>query len=350
MEVYVQKQITIKGSLVAEFKGENGPQSPAGLYMTDTHDPLALGQFERIAGAPPSYNNWCDVDRLLQTMTHIRAQLSGLDYSTEYRHVALAAKHGNCCGACASEASASAITGMVTGDTRAIFGGVVMLNSPVDENDAMLLLHHESPHRRRLLSLVAAPSFYADAFHVFEDRSPKTILLKNETLKHITKESLETFPRVRHVRGGYLVQPNYTYVPDLSRIDRASSQIISPQEWTDLKIAWAIGATSNSNTITLVKMGQLIGNAIGQQDRIGAAELALKRATDAGHDPRGAVAYSDSFFAFSDAPLALIKKGVRVILATSGSVKDAEVRQECSDAGGVLVTLPDTEARGFFGH
>jgi len=44
----------------------------------------------------------------------------------------------------------------------------------------------------------------------------------------------------------------------------------------------------------------LIGNGTGQQDRVGAAELAVKRAIDAGHKEMlsGAAAYSDSFFHF----------------------------------------------------
>ena len=74
-------------------------------------------------------------------------------------------------------------------------------------------------------------------------------------------------------------------------------------------LAWGVGCTSNSNTITIVKGGMLVGNGVGQQDRVGAAELAVKRAIDAGHraaNCRSAVAYSDSFFPFSDGVEALI--------------------------------------------
>jgi AICAR transformylase/IMP cyclohydrolase PurH len=54
---------------------------------------------------------------------------------------------------------------------------------------------------------------------------------------------------------------------------------ISDQEKQDAILAWAIGSTSNSNTITLVKNGKLIGNGVGQQDRVGAGQLALSRTT-----------------------------------------------------------------------
>ncbi len=53
--------------------GENAWQQPAGLFKNRSVDELALNDFQVAVGAAPSYNNWCDVDRLLQTITHIAA-------------------------------------------------------------------------------------------------------------------------------------------------------------------------------------------------------------------------------------------------------------------------------------
>jgi len=99
-----------------------------------------------------------------------------------------------------------------------------------------------------------------------------------------------------------------------------------------------------------VKDGMLIGNGVGQQDRVGCCELALKRARDAGHDPKGAVAYSDSFFPFEDGPQVLADAGIRAIFATSGSMRDGVVKLALDKAGVRFYALPDAEARGFFGH
>src|SRR5205085_1200654 len=63
----------ITGNQILEAKyGENGWQTPAGLYSS-SGDNLSLSQFKLVAGTAPSYNNLADVDRLLQTMTHIAA-------------------------------------------------------------------------------------------------------------------------------------------------------------------------------------------------------------------------------------------------------------------------------------
>jgi phosphoribosylaminoimidazolecarboxamide formyltransferase / IMP cyclohydrolase len=177
----------------------------------------------------------------------------------------------------------------------------------------------------------------------------KCCLMQNAALGSIDATSLDTATRFRYVRGGFLEQPNYTFVPELSTAVQAGPDVTA-NSVANLAFAWAIGSTSNSNTITLVRNGMLIGNGVGQQDRVGAAELAIKRARDAGHDTADAVAYSDSFFPFPDGPERLMDSGVRVIFATSGSVRDSEVRAACAARGATLLMLPDSEARGFFAH
>ena len=115
-------------------------------------------------------------------------------------------------------------------------------------------------------------------------------------------------------------------------------------------LAWAVGSTSNSNTITIVKDCQLLGNGVGQQDRVGAAKLAVSRATSRDHDVQGAAAYSDSFFPFPDGPLVLADAGITAILTSSGSVKDPEVVEVLTDKNVSVAMLPDKLGRGFFGH
>jgi AICAR transformylase/IMP cyclohydrolase PurH len=46
----------------------------------------------------------------------------------------------------------------------------------------------------------------------------------------------------------------------------------------------------------------------------------------------------------------LADAGVVAIIATRGSVRDKDVADELASAGVSLCTLPDSLARGFFGH
>ncbi|MEK7170688.1 MAG: hypothetical protein AAB774_00060 [Patescibacteria group bacterium] len=297
--------------------GENAWQTPAGLFSTGTNDPLALDKFELVAGTAPSYNNFCDIDRLLQTMTHVAA---GFDVNTSLvPQIALGAKHGNCCGAAVDDRAHLVATGhMLKGNQRAIFGGLVMLNFTVDANVAEHLLHFGmDDDRPRLLDGIIAPEFDPVAIETLKRKGGKCRLLANPALKSLRESSLDQTARFRNVRGGFLVQPNYTFVFDIDDPDLSLSRELTTPQHIDVLLAWAVGSTSNSNTITLVKDGMLIGNGTGQQDRVGCCELAVKRARDAGHDPCNAVAYSDSFFPFTDAVGVLAQEGISVILTSS---------------------------------
>ena len=326
--------------------GENGYQKPAVLYSTDSGDPLAVDNFELIAGAAPSYNNLCDVDRLLQTATHAAAGFRTNRGSVP--RLAIAVKHGNPCGAGFGDDAIDVLRKTIKGDTRAIFGGLVMTNFRVGEAEAEELLSHLMPEgQRRLLDGVIAPSFDEAAVSMLGRKGDKCRFLANPALEDLW---LDTSERVRYVRGGYLKQPNYTFVVDFASAEMVKSGQVTPEAEDDMILAWAVGSTSNSNTVTLVREGMLLGNGVGQQDRVGGCWLAVNRARMAGSETTGAVAYSDSFFPFVDGPETLAEAGIRAILATSGSVRDADVKAFCASKGIGLYLVPDSIGRGFFGH
>ena len=358
---------SIFGKKVTECAyGENAYQKPAGLYenlnKNKDEDKLIIPNWQLVAGSPLSYNNICDLDRMMQTMTHIGAGFeknfppkADQPLAGNIPFVAIGAKHGNACGVGVAEVGLpqneiEAIDKMLQGDLRAIFGGSVMLNFNVNEKIAEELIHKYAGEGRRLLDIVAAPSFSPEAIEILSRKKGKCRLLANPEIFKAGLASLDTAKRFRYVRGGFMEQPNYTFVPDLSRtaLDKDMSRAV-----LDIVLAWAIGCTSNSNTITLVKDGRLVGNGVGQQDRVGAAKLAIFRADEANNgkaDLEGAVAYSDSFFPFPDAVQVLIDRGIKTIFSTSGSVNDEKIVELCKNKGVNLIMLPDTEARGFYQH
>lgn len=337
------KYAGIFGEEIASCKyGENPQQIPASLFSSKTKDPLALDKFKLMEGVAPSYNNWCDIDRMLQTITHIAAAYTKNQNSIPF--IAIGVKHGNACGAAAGDSELEVMKKMMTGDPLAIFGGLIMTNFAVDENVAEHLTG-------KLLDGIIAPSFSPEAISALKRKGDKCRFIVNEALSSLDEKSLDSTPRFRYVRGGFLRQPNYTFVLDLKNEElQKYDGTISQEQKNDLLLAWAIGATSNSNTIVIVKNGQLIANAVGQQDRVGSAKLAIERARRSEHDLEGSVAYSDSFFPFPDGPKILIDAGVKAILATSGSIRDKETIDLCREHDTALYLIPDTVGRGFFGH
>jgi len=329
--------------------GENAYQTPAALYSTNSDDPLALDKFQLVDGKPMGYNNWCDLDRALQTITHIAA---GLEVNTgEFPLMAVGVKHGNPCGVSYGIDWSGILQQVIEGDQLAIMGGLIMTNFTIREEQADVLLTHKMPTgKRRLIDVIAARSFSPEALGNLKRKGDKCRMVANEELIKIGLHSLDTAPRFRYVRGGFLKQPNYTYVPNFSDGSVVCHGAPRLDLVPDLVLAWAIGSTSNSNTVTLVKYGMLIGNGVGQQDRVGAAELAIARARRSGHDIKDAVAYSDSFFPFDDGPRTLVDAGVDAIFTSSGSVHDNDTIALCKERGVTLYMVPDKIGRGFYGH
>ncbi len=341
------------GSRVFPTYAENRQQGTSSLYSFDNDDPLALEKFRLWDGSAPGYINLTDIDRLLQTITHIAA---GFDLNFGYvPAIALGVKHGNCCGAAVSSSDnpSEAVINMVTGDDLAIFGGVVMTNFPIDGIQAKHLLYTGHPGgKKRIFDTVIAPAVDDEAVELLARKGGKCRILVNPALSSLNRDSLDSAPRFRYVRGGFLKQPNYTFVLQLGDPQLTWFGAPTEQQKKDIVLAWAIGSTSNSNTIAIVWRGQLLGNGVGQQARIYAANLALERVRTGGHEHRlaGAVAYSDSFFPFPDAPKVLLDAGVRTILTSSGSVKDQATIDLCADYNALLLMIPDAVGRGFFGH
>jgi phosphoribosylaminoimidazolecarboxamide formyltransferase/IMP cyclohydrolase len=348
--------------------GENPQQSEAGFYADNrvNTDPLGLDQFTHVQGMERSYVNMTDIDRLLQTTTHIAA---GFERNFgEVPPMAVGVKHGNACGAAAvAETLVDAVEKMLEGDTRAIFGGVVMVNGVIDKEVAETLMKHAMEgDSSRLLDGVVGSDVTEEALELLSRKKLRVVI--NPALASLNEASLDTSRRVRPVRGGNLEQPNYSFVQDLSAEHMQFHGELTEQQKRDMILAWAVGSTSNSNTITLVKEGKLIGNGVGQQDRVGAGQLAIARTTiemptieDQGdhlvmsirldkQKLKDAVAYSDSFFPFPDGPALLAEAGVSAILTSSGSVADEKVIKTLTDAGVSVAMVPDKVGRGFYAH
>jgi len=341
------------GKRVQECKyGENGYQSPAYLYADplNSDDPLGLDKFQLMSGDELSYNNRCDLDRLLQIITHIAAT-----FDVNYHQVpciAVGVKHGNACGVGISfQSPFEALTKMVDGDPVALYGGLTIMNFDMTEALANLIAL-DGKGGKRLFDGIFAPSFDGAAVNALCRKAGKCRMAFNPALATLDRNSLDKAPIFRTVRGGFLKQPNYSFIFDMNAdyLEKYGPDIDGLPEESDLLLAKAICDTSNSNTITIVRDGMLIGNGVGQGKRDRAAKFAWSIAAEYDHSTFGAVSASDSFFPFVDGPEALQKAGVKAIVTSSGSIKDKEVIDFCVKHDISLYMIPDKIGRGFYNH
>ncbi|MEK7106689.1 MAG: hypothetical protein AAB899_00680 [Patescibacteria group bacterium] len=334
--------------------GEN-PHQKATAKSGATTDALALAKFKRedgsmFVGEETSWISITDLGRLLQVVERFAAAYRK-NIGGALPCVAAVVKHGSPCGAAFGEDSERVVQNAWQGNPQAAFGGFLIVTFPFTSKivDA---LTKSNGGRMPFLSGVAAPTFLKGVTGKIGAKSKETHFISNKALAKIPAK-ISSLPEIKSVRDYVLEQTAPQFVPEFENMEYhgpALSEEEKKQIFADLSLAYAVCSASTSNTVSLVKGGVLLGNAVGQQKRVGSARLALRLAEECGHETKGAVAVSDSYFPFPDGVEALAEGGVRTIFATSGSVRDAEVFARAKELGIGMFTVSDKVGRMFAGH
>ena len=145
------------------------------------------------------------------------------------------------------------------------------------------------------------------------------------------------FRSVRSVDGGVLLQDPDDVLKDIEA--HASWKVVTkamPTEtqWRDVLFAWAVAAHVSSNAIVIANDGQAVGIGAGQQSRVDAAAIAVRKAADRA---RGGVCASDAYFPFRDGLDLVAAAGVSVVVQPGGSVRDGEVIAAADEHGIAMV-------------
>lgn len=291
--------------------GENPHQQAYFFNDNSTTDPLRLGKFNVLQGKETSYNNYLDLDAGVQVLS-----LLGKD-----KPACVILKHTNPCGAALADTIEDAFRkAWFDGDSLAAFGGVILVNRPVDGKLAEQMLAD-----KKFFEILAAPSFSKAALDIFSVK-PKLQLLENIALKN---PKLTAYEDIKRVRGGFLVQDTDTYQLTQKNLNIVTKKKPTDKQIEDMLFAWKICQVSKSNCVTVVKDGVLLASGVGQQDRKRCCELCVSKATKS---IKNAVAATDGFFPFRDGPDILIKAGIKAILQPGGSIRDQQTIDACNEA------------------
>lgn len=328
--------------------GEN-PHQQASIELDGASaDPLALPKFTLPDGRPITEQigdmSWImlkDFSSGIEAITRIAAAYD-LNMGRVPK-IAVLVNHGSACGAAAGDTD-QVINQAIQGNFRAALGSFLVVNFPMTEPTAYKV--RQWMVDTRPFAGVAAPEVDDLGAKYFQRKKRVCHVLANPALGKLDRSTIDKQPSTHTIRGAAMTQTANLYLPTF------------PKEWSDslkfdMCLAWGVAATGASNCITLAKDGVLIGNAVGQGDRMAACELAVQQALTAKreHMLKGASAVSESFFAFADGLDYLARRKVRAIFATHGSMHDAEIRAHAATFEGLVFhTVPDREARMFAGH
>jgi phosphoribosylaminoimidazolecarboxamide formyltransferase/IMP cyclohydrolase len=290
--------------------GEN-PSQRAGLYVDQ--EPRGLRDLKQRQGKELSFNNILDLDAAMWTVS-----------LWPTRPACAIIKHNTPSGVAVAATAFDAFEKALAADPQSAFGGVVAFNTVVDRRTAEALT---AP----FLEVVVAPSFHDDALKILAAK-------KNLRAVELPVGRGQAGLDFKRVRGGLLVQDRF--VPDLSDAEWQTPTARQPteQEWTDLRFAWCAVSAVKSNAVLLAKNEMTIGIGAGQMSRVDSSFMAVHKARQQGHDPRGSIMASDAFFPFPDGVEEAAAAGVTAIIQPGGSVKDAEVIG-AADRHGIAMVL-----------
>jgi phosphoribosylaminoimidazolecarboxamide formyltransferase/IMP cyclohydrolase len=287
--------------------GEN-PHQGAALY-----GPFAK-HFQQLHGKELSYNNLIDINAAVRLMREF----------TETPTVAIL-KHTNPCGLGSAATLAEAWEKAYATDRQAPFGGIIVVNRPLDLAVAQSISEIFS-------EVIIAPAFEPDAQALLSKKKNLRLIVNGET--SAPAPGLE----IRSTVGdSYLLQRG-----DADTVSTADWKVVTkrpptPAEQEALLFGWRVVKHVKSNAIVYAGPDRTLGIGAGQMSRIDSSRIAIWKSGEAKLSLQGSVVASDAFFPFPDGLIAAAEAGATAAIQPGSSVRDAEVIAAADERGLAMI-------------
>ena len=291
--------------------GEN-PHQRAAYYAERGVRRHLLSRVEQLHGKELSFNNLNDFSGARSLAREFEVP------------VCVIVKHANPCGVAVGATVEEAYDKALASDPTSAYGGVVVLNREVEAPLAEKLAE-------QFVEVLFAPGYTEDALDALRRKKNTRILLDGERRAGVPGER-----HYKRVIGGMLVQDSDSEIDGRDGWQVVAGKVAEAQ-WGDLVFAWRVCKHVASNAIVLAKDLQTIGIGAGQMSRVDAVRIAIEKAAEFGHDPRGSSLASDAFFPFADGPRLALDAGVTAIVQPGGSRRDEDVTAAVARAGAAMV-------------
>ncbi len=262
--------------------------------------------FTKISGKELSYNNLLDIDAAVR-----------LSKDIEGGHFAIL-KHNNACGLSSNQDSVECWKEALACDPVSAFGGVIITNFHITIDLAKEI-------NSLFFEVLLSPSFSDEALEILTKKENR-IILKINSLDFDNKQ-------VRTCLNGVLEQDSDNKVESVDDFKYVTQNVPTNSEINDLLLANKLAKHSKSNTIILIKNGQLVGSGVGMTSRVDALKHAISKANEFGFNLKGSVMASDAFFPFPDCVEIASTVGVTSIIQPGGSIKDNLSIDMCNQKG-----------------
>lgn len=299
--------------------GENPHQKATAYFEPNNNSPLA--SLQRQTGRELSYVNFTDIAAGLESVRMFK------------KPAAVVIKHNSPSGVALGKSSAEALSRAVAADPESAFGGIVVLNKPLDLQAAKTFAEFKEENGV-LIDIVAVPSIDADAkdFIATIRKSTGIYTFGEIPAKRSNPNHLRFFD------GGFVMQD----WDDTQDVNFKNWKIVTKKKPTakqleQMRIAWKFIARIKSNTIIVVDkdLPMTRGIGCGQTSRVRSCKIALEQA---GKFANAGVLASDAFFPFDDSVKLAAKAGIAAIVQPGGSIND-KLSIEATDKAGIAMVV-----------
>lgn len=231
-------------------------------------------------------------------------------------------KHNNACGLATRSTIEEAYKDALAGDPVSAFGGILIANTNIDVATSKLI-------DELFCEVVIAPSYDSEAVEILKNKKNRIILVQ----KPIELPN-KTF---RTILNGVLEQDRDVISETTNDFEVVTEVSPTENQKQDLVFANKIVKHTKSNTIVLVKNGQLLASGTGQTSRVDALNQAIHKAKSFQFDLNGAVMASDAFFPFPDCVEIANLEGIKTVIQPGGSIKDKLSIDYCNNHNMAMV-------------
>jgi phosphoribosylaminoimidazolecarboxamide formyltransferase / IMP cyclohydrolase len=230
-------------------------------------------------------------------------------------------KHANPCGVAVADYIATAYQHALESDELSAFGGIVAVNRPIDTATGERMV--AGPQA----DVIIAPGYEPGTLDALVKKRKNTRLLE---ARAPTRDRLDFRP----LTGGFLVQEAAHFEKGRDQWRVVTKVAPTDEQWRDAELAWRICGHVKSNCVVLVKDLQAVGIGAGQQSRVGAGEIAAKKAEGRA---KGGASATDGFYPFPDGVEAAAASGVAVVVQPGGAMRDDAVIARADELGLAMV-------------
>ncbi len=369
---YRKRRWKLNGDALGLRYGDN-PGQEAALYEMVSGN-VSIGECEYTTPSDGLVSNLTEKE-LTETgkhigksnLTDVDAALNILKYFDE--PTAVIVKHNNPSGVASRKKIKEAYVEANLADRIAAFGGVLVVNAKIDRETASEIV-------KNYLEVVAAPEFDKDALEILTEKKNMRLMRikKLEQLKSYRKKRVIEFKTL--IDGGVIAQQSADNEVGRENVEVAESEYKgrkytiskkpAEKEMGDMLFGWKVLQGVISNSMLFAKDKVTVAICAGEQDRVGATELAIvkaykklsdricferhgiplwelkdekekarieKEVAEAKANLKGSILASDGFLPFRDTVDVAARQGITSIIQPGGSTRDYQSIEACNEHG-----------------